>query len=75
MRIKFHINSKSNELLKSILVEGGLALDVFFATSLAYFLTFASHFANTLSKINDTFFSPMCLYTGFESLRSLKFFI
>jgi len=59
--------------LRSILVDGGSALDVFSATFLAIYLTFESHFANTMSQLNDIF-SPMCLYAGFELLYSLNFF-
>jgi len=70
--LKFLINPRSYERLKSILV-GGLVLDAFFATFFAIFLTFQSHFANTMSQLNDNFLSPICLYVGFESLYRLSF--
>jgi len=41
---------------------------------LLFFFTFESYFAITMSQFNDVFFSLMCLYDGFESLYSLKFF-
>jgi len=42
--------------LRSILVEEGLALDVFFESFLAIILTFESHFADTMSQFNNIFF-------------------
>ena len=46
---------------------------MYFCNFFFYFLTFQSHFADTMHQLNDIF-SPMCLYVGFESLYSLKFF-
>jgi len=71
--LKFHMNPSGYEWLKSILVEGGPTINVIFWNFFHYFLTF--------QKILHTqwvnwmiFFSPMCLYLGFESLYSLKNF-
>jgi len=52
--VKFHINPKSYEWMINILV-GGSGIDVFFATFVAIFLTFQSHFANAMSQLNEIF--------------------
>ena len=73
IRIKFHMNPRGYEWLRSILVEGGSDIDVFFATFFTVFWHFKTILQTQWVNWMRFFFTKVFVF-WFESLCSLIFF-
>jgi len=71
--LKFHINPKIYEWLRSILVDGDLVIDVIFCYFFHRFLTFQNNFANTMSQLNAISFHQ-CICMLVLNHFTIKFF-
>jgi len=71
--VKFHINPWSYEWLRSILVKGGWAIDVFLQLLFDVF-DISKQFCKHNESIEWYFLSPMDLYVRSESHYSSKFY-
>jgi len=71
--LKFHINPRRHEWLRSILVEGGSTIDVISPTLFYCFLTFQNYFVDTMSQLNEIFFTNVFICWIWITLQLIFF--